>query len=133
MIMSWGLFPDKKNDSVDFVYAAHTNKENINGTFMPLVSEFHIGYVHPPFFSKFEIQLTDISLWYLFWFGNVFGFPLIGPPIVTLMYFMVQQSWFTLKTIWYFWYVLFIERTDPNYSDYTLGNWGYYLFLSLFL
>ena len=23
MIMSWGLFPDKKNDSVEFVYAAH--------------------------------------------------------------------------------------------------------------
>ena len=89
--------------------------------------------MHPPFFSKFEIQLTDISLWYLFWFGNVFGFPLIGPPIVSLLYFMVQQTWFFLKTSWYFWYVLLIERSDPNYEDYTLGNWGYYLFLSMFL
>jgi len=57
--MSWGLFPDKYNDSVEFVYAAHSDKNNSNGTWIGKIGNFHIGYVHPPFFSKFEIQILD--------------------------------------------------------------------------
>ena len=65
--MAWGLFPSKYNYTDEYVYAEHSEKKNINGTFMPKVYDFHIGYVHPPFFSKFEIQMTDFLLWNLFW------------------------------------------------------------------
>lgn len=88
--MSWGLFPSKYNYTNEYVYAAHLDKNNSNGTWMPLIEEFNIGYVHPPFFSKFEIQLNDFLLWNLYWWGHfTFGtIPLVA-PIVNIMFFPI--------------------------------------------
>lgn len=130
--MSWGLFPDKYNDSVDFVYAAHDDKKNANDTWIGKIENFHIGYVHPPFFSKFEIQLLDFSLWNLFWWGHGPPMPLWA-PLVNIFYFPLQRFYFTCKTIWFFWYIIFMDPHDPNQDDYTFGNWFYFLVLSGFL
>ena len=83
----------------DFVYADHADKNNSNGTWMPLAEQFHIGYVHPPFFSKFEIQLLDWSLWNLFWWGHAPPIPLWA-PFVNTIYFPLQRMWFNFKTFY---------------------------------
>lgn len=128
--MSWGLFPNKESEAKKYVYTTHANKNNTNGTWMPEVYEFYIGYIHPPFFSKFEIQLNDAFMFWYVWIGQWFP---IYSPFTVMTYFSIQRFLFDWKTIWYFWYSIFISLDDPNIKDYTLGNWAWYLLLSGFL
>jgi hypothetical protein len=118
--MSWGLFPNRYNQTVDYVYAAHNDKLNANDTWMPKTEQFHIGYIHPPFFSKFEIQFLDFSLWNIFWWGHGPPIPLWA-PFVVLVFFPLYRMYFSGKTFWFFWYIIFMDPNDPNATDYTFG------------
>lgn len=132
--MTWGIFPNKEVNDTEYVYAAHSDKKNKNETFKPEIYDFHIGYIHPPFFSKFEVQLTDfIMYWIVYWFGHWLVLPIVNTLIVVIPFFMLQRTYFVIKMIYYFWYTIFISTDNPYYDEYNLSSWFWTLFLSSLL